>query len=162
VDNVVKLEFSYFGDPLPPQLLPNRALTGPGPWTTYGPKPPGLGVPNAPWADGENCTFKVDSGAYVPRLATLDVSAAQVALPIASFKDGPWCPVADSPDRFDADLLRIRRIRVKLRVQAAKAALRGPAGALFMYGGTASSVERYIPDQEIQFDVTPRNMNLGR
>src|SRR5262249_6328156 len=93
VDNVIKLEFSYFGDPLPPQLLPNRALTGPGPWTTYGPKPPGLGVPNAPWADGENCTFKVDSGAYVPRLATLDVSAAQVALPIASFKDGPWCPV---------------------------------------------------------------------
>lgn len=164
VDNVVKLEFSYFGDPNPPQVLPKACFNAgcTGPWTTYGPKPPGLGVPNAPWLDGENCTFQVVAGAYQPRLATLDTATTQVALPLTSFNDGPWCPAADSPDRFDADLLRIRRVRVKLRVQVAKESLRGAASALFLHGGTSSSAERFVPDQEIQFDVTPRNMNLGR
>jgi hypothetical protein len=53
-------------------------------------------------------------------------------------------------------------VRVKLRVQVAVDSLRGPAGTLFRYGGTSSGAERYVPDQEIAFDVTPRNMNLGR
>jgi hypothetical protein len=44
----------------------------------------------------------------------------------------------------------------------AAAALRGPAGVLFKYGGTSQGAERFVPDQEISFDVTPRNMNLGR
>ena len=26
--------------------------------------------------------------------------------------DGPWCPNATSTNRFDADLLRIRKVRV--------------------------------------------------
>ena len=163
VDNVVKLEFSYYGDPLPPQLLPKACFTSECKGgTTYGPNPPGLGVSNAPWPDGENCAFTVVGGAYAPRLATLGASNAQVNLPLSSFSDGPWCPAIDSPDRFDADLLRVRRVRVKLRVQAALASLRGPAGALFMKAGTSSTMERYVPDQEIQFDVVPRNMNLGR
>lgn len=163
VDNVVKLEFSYFGDPIPPQLLPKACFTAECKGgTTYGPKPPGLGISNDPWPDGENCAFTVNGGVYEPRLATLAAANTQVSLPLASFADGPWCPSEDSPDRFDADLLRIRKVRVKLRVQAALASLRGPAGTLFMKGGNASTAERFIPDQEIQFDVTPRNMNLGR
>jgi hypothetical protein len=31
-----------------------------------------------------------------------------------------------------------------------------------MKGGTANAGERYVPDQEVQFDITPRNLNLGR
>ncbi len=40
--------------------------------------------------------------------------------------------------------------------------LRGPTGPLFLRGGTARGGERYIPDQEISFEVTPRNLNFGR
>ena len=165
VDNVVGLAFEYFGDPAPPQLLPNKPVTDPkGPWTTYGPKPPALGVnnPTDSWGAGENCLFRVENGLHVPRLAQLAGGVGQVALPQAMLTDGPWCPDAAKEQRFDADLLRIRRVRVKLRVQVAADALRGPAGVLFKYGGTSQGGERFVPDQEISFDVTPRNMNLGR
>jgi hypothetical protein len=50
---------------------------------------------------------------------------------------------------------------VTLRVQAALASMRGPASLLFMNGGTATGTH-IIPDQEVTYDVTPRNMNLGR
>jgi hypothetical protein len=165
VDNVVKLEFEYFGEPSPPALLPNKSLADTvGPWTTYGPKPPVLGTnnPNDAWGAGENCTFGVDAGQHVPRLASLGAAGTQVRLTEAMLTDGPWCPDATKPERYDADLLRIRRVRVKLRVQVAAPSMRGPAGQLFTRGGTSTSAERFIPDQELQFDVTPRNMNLGR
>jgi Prokaryotic N-terminal methylation motif len=87
-------------------------------------------------------------------------TADLVPLPQSQLTDGPWRPDAASPGRYDADLLRVRRIRVTLRVQAA-AAFRGPAGLLFLRGGTARSSERYLPDREITFDVTPRNLGLG-
>ncbi len=163
VDNVVKLQFEYFGEPQPPQLLPNKSLADTfGPWTTYGPKPPALASQVPGWPTGENCAFKLQDGRHVPRLGTLAAGFGQVKLDPAILKDGPWCPNDTSTNRFDADLLRIRRIRIKLRVQVAQASMRGPAGLLFMKGGTSSSSQRYIPDQEVGFDVTPRNMNLGR
>ena len=167
VDNVVKLKFEYFGDPAPPQLLPNVCLTADckGPWTTYGPKPPALGVNNASdtWGAGENCTFQVVNGQHAPRLATLAAGVGQVKLNSTIFTDNtPMCPDGTKSERFDADLLRIRRVRISLRVQAALASLRGPAGLLFIRGGSSTTAERYVPDQELQFDVTPRNMNLGR
>lgn len=165
VDNVVSLQFEYFGEPAPPMLLPNKALSdSKGPWTTYGPKPPALGtnITTDAWGAGENCIFSVVGGVHVPRLATLATGVGQVKLDPATFIDGPFCPDDDRAQRFDADLLRIRRVRVKLRVQAAVASLRGPAGVLFKYGGSAQGGERFVPDQEISFDVTPRNMNLGR
>jgi hypothetical protein len=165
VDNVVGLEFEYFGEPQPPALLPGVCLTAgcPGPWTTYGPKPPALGVSGPySWPKGENCTFTVAGGAHVPRLATLGTGVGQVKLTSAMLTDGPWCPDGSIQDRFDADLLRIRRVRVRLRVQSAVEAFRGPAGALFTRGGTSTSAERYLPDQQVAFDVTPRNLNLGR
>ena len=169
VDNVVKLLFEYFGDPAPPTLLPNKALSDDfGPWTTYGPKPPLTTETQTGWAAGENCVFKVEDGAHVPRLATLSGDPVQVRLNpnILDGSDeevrGAWCPNEAAENKFDADLLRIRRIRVTLRVQVALAALRGPSGVLFTRGGMSSSMERFVPDQEIKFDVTPRNMNLGR
>ena len=172
VDNVVGLTFEYFGDPQPPQLLPNKPLTDTrGPWTTYGSKPPALGVDNASdaWPAGENCAFQVVAGVQVPRLPALGAGSAEVKLDRSLFEDGgPMCPDAASSERFDADLLRIRRIRVTLRVQVGPASMRGSATALvngralFVRSGRATSAERFVPDQEIRMDVAPRNLNLGR
>ncbi len=158
VDNVVGLEFEYFGDPQPPVTI-GKPLTNPvGPWTTYGPKPPPLTL--------DNCVFMNDgSPVPAPRLPVLGpggVTTTLVKLTQAQLTDGPWCPDANSPNRFDADLFRIRKIGVRIRLQTGNDSLRGPASALFTYGGTSRGGNKYIPDQEVRFQVTPRNLNLGR
>ena len=79
-------------------------------------------------------------------------------LPLSLFSDGPWCGEGDN--RFDADLLRVRTVRVAVRVQAAHAGLRG-IGADFAVPGTSRSARRALPDYAVTFDVTPRNLNLG-
>lgn len=164
VDNVVRLQFQYFGEPQPPMRTNKPLSQNPGPWTTYGPRPPAIGTDNQSdnWPAGENCVFRVADSQHVPRLPVLGAGVAQVELTQAMLTDGPWCPDSSKPNRFDADLLRIRRVRVTLRVQAALASLRGPAGVLFLKGGTSQGGNRWVPDQEIRFDVTPRNLNLGR
>ena len=163
-DHVVALSFEYYGDPEPPALL--KPATDPeGPWTSYGPKPPALGVddPTDIWAAGENCIFGVGKSQHVtrPEMAVLGGDTALVKLDSNRLTDGPWCPDSAAAARVDADLLRVRRIRVTLRVEAALAALRG-TGRLFMRPGSSSGGDRYVPDQEIKFDVTPRNLNFGR
>lgn len=65
----------------------------------------------------------------------------------AELTDGPWLPDAGSALRYDADLLRIRRIEVMLRVRAGAEWLRSQRG---------------VSDQEITFDVAPPNLNLDR
>jgi type II secretory pathway pseudopilin PulG len=80
----------------------------------------------------------------------------------AELTDGPWYPDAAAVDRWDADLLRIRRVAVSLRVEAAAGSLRGPASALFAHGGTSRRGHSWVPDIEVRFDVSPRNLNLGR
>ncbi|MGE5245939.1 MAG: PilW family protein [Betaproteobacteria bacterium] len=161
-DHVVGLTFEYYGDPAPPSLA--QPLSDPvGPWTTYGPAPPPLAATGgAAYPAGENCAFAVDtvSGRQVPRLAALGPSSGLVPLTAAQLTDGPWCPDAEAPTRWDADLLRIRRVAVTVRVEAAVDALRGPAGVLFARGGTARG--RFVPDQEARFEITPQNMSLGR
>ena len=164
VDNVVKLEIEYYGDPRAPVLLPSKPLSDPvGPWTTYGPKPPALGVDNTndTWGAGENCLYAVVSGVHTPRLPNLAGGFGHVRLTQAMLTDGPWCPDGANVMRYDADLLRLRRVRIKFRVQA-PTELRGPAGTLFRRAGTSSAGQHFVPDQEISFDITPRNLNLGR
>jgi hypothetical protein len=163
VDHVVALWFDYFGDPRPPALVAGVDLVGEGPWTTYGPRPPPIGHDDArdTWPAGENCAFSVAEGVHVPRLATLDAGSAPVPLAASLLTDGPWCPDAGDARRFDADLLRIRRIRVVARVQAGAAALRGRAGRWFVRSGTSAPAFALVPDQEIEFDVSPRNLNLA-
>jgi prepilin-type N-terminal cleavage/methylation domain-containing protein len=165
IDNVVDLRFEYYGDPRPPYVMDIDDLT-----TTYGPKPPKLGTTPTgsdtwPWGPGENCVYEIDpgTGQHAPRLTDLAPgSQALVLLTEPMLTDGPFCPEPGVPSRFDADLLRIRKIGVLMRVQVASANLRGPAGVLFRNPGTGITARTLVPDQEIRFEITPRNFNLGR
>lgn len=164
VEHVESLAFEYFGEPRPPELLADVPLDAPvGPWTTYGPVPPALttDLPDDSWPAGENCVFAVDAGAHVPRLPSLGTGHSLVPLTGAMLTDGPWCPDT-GPRAYDADLLRVRRIRVRVRLQVASEALRGQAGLLFVRGGTSTRAERFVPDQQIDFDVAPPNLAFGR
>jgi hypothetical protein len=165
IDDVVGLRFEYMGEATPPVV--RAPVTDPvGPWTSYGPKPPALGVDVASdsWPAGENCAFSVDSATllHVSRLAKLGDPGTLTALTATQLADGPWCPDDTNLNRYDADLHRVRQIRVSFRVQTGVAVLRGPAGVLFNRAGMGSISTRLVPDQAVQFDVTPRNLNLGR
>jgi hypothetical protein len=161
VDNVVGLQLELFGDPRPPRMLPAPEEDDPRrPSTSYGPAPPVDGVDDDrdAWAEGENCVFVPGP---TPRLPVLGAGLSPVRLDPAALRDGPWCPDALQGSRFDADLLRVRRVRLRLRVQAAVAAMRGPAGPLFSRGGTSRSADFYVPDQQIVLDMTPRNLGAA-
>jgi hypothetical protein len=134
VDNVVDLKFDYFGDPNPP--------------TT--PKPP---------AGEANCLY--DAAGNLKNLPTLAADEGSLAaLPGAILKDGPMC--GGGTNQFDADLLRVRKVRVTMRVQAANPALRGADTTIFKHPGTSRGGEKFIPDYTITFEVSPRNLNLVR
>ena len=164
LDEVVALNFEYYGEPQAPQMKDGNGLSSQ--VTTYGPMPPKLGVPKGNWPAGENCTIQVAGGIQQPRLANLGgAGTGLVLLTPAQLTDGPWCPDAANTNRFDADLFRIRKIRVTLRLQTGNAALRGATtgglGSLWLQPGTGSG-SRLVGDQQIRFDVSPRNMNLAR
>jgi prepilin-type N-terminal cleavage/methylation domain-containing protein len=149
VDNVVALAFEYFGEAQPPVSMP----------------PPEIDTdldPSDEYPAGENCLFTRVDEAAVPRLPSLAPAAQWVFLTEGVLTDGPWCPNALSANRFDADLLRIRRVRVRLRLQVGQAAFRGPSGPLFTRGGFATVATRLVPDREIAFDVTPPNLAIRR
>jgi len=133
-DNVVGLTFEYYGDPNPPQA----------------PKPV-IGV--------SNCLFDDAGNALLPTLPM--TSGSLVELTGAMLSDGPWCGVGGS-SQFDADLFRVRKVRVSIRTQAASDGFRGSNSTLFMRPGTAQGGERFIPDYATSFEVSPRNLNLSR
>jgi hypothetical protein len=133
VDNVVDLRFDYFGDPNPP----------------LEPKPKGVA----------NCLYDA-AGNYLnlPTLAADDGSLATLTKEILT--DGPMC--GGGSNQFDADLLRLRKVRVSMRVQAANPALRGSDTTLFKNPGTSRGGEKFVPDYNISFELSPRNLNLTR
>jgi hypothetical protein len=164
VDHVVGLWFDYFGEADPPRLLPGAepGVTR-GPWTTYGPVPPPIGVDaSTAWSEGENCVFSVADGQHVPRLAVLGPPGDLVPLEAGLLGDGPWCPDANAVRRFDADLLRVRQVRIRVRAEAAPRAMRASAGAFFTRGGVASAGMDQAPDQEAVLDIVPRNLATRR
>jgi prepilin-type N-terminal cleavage/methylation domain-containing protein len=61
----------------------------------------------------------------------------------ASLTDGPWLPDATAAQRFDADLLRVRRVRATVRVRANQTLLHAPVG-----------------DRQIEIDIAPRSQVL--
>ncbi len=130
VDHVVDLRFTYYADPSPVSV-----------------PPPAQGQSDCVYAAGPPVmSLLADLGGLVPR-----------ALTPVQLTDGPICGVA--PNRYDADLLRVRRVRVALRVEAEADALRGAAGPAFARSGSSIGGMRYLPDQEVTFDVAPRNMD---
>ncbi|HEY7474948.1 MAG TPA: hypothetical protein VH679_08050 [Vicinamibacterales bacterium] len=134
VDNVVGLAIEYFGDPSPPAR----------------PKPP-IGT--------ANCLYDA-AGNAISGLASLPAQGGSLApLPLSIFTDGPWCGTGDN--RFDADLLRVRRVRLRIRIQATQAAHRGTGGDYANPGFGRQSMSA-VPDYSAVLDVTPRNLNLGR
>jgi hypothetical protein len=159
IDQVVKLDLHYFGEPLPPRLI---AEVGGERRASYGPSPPRANELVNGWPPGENCVFALVDGEPQSRLVPLGAAGALVELVPSLLTDGPWCPDAGAWNRFDADLLRIRRVHFTLRVQTPLAWLRGVAGPLFVNAGSARAGERYVPDLEIRMDVTPRNLTLSR
>jgi prepilin-type N-terminal cleavage/methylation domain-containing protein len=155
VDHLVQLEFILLGDTQPPVLTQSRSAPI-GPWTSYGPAPPALGVQNSSYPAGENCLFRIDAGAQMPRLDPIGPGTL-VPLDSARLLDGPWCPDASDPNRYDADLLRVRAVEIRVRVEASSRQFRGPAGLLFSRGGVASP-DNWLPDLEIRTTVIPRGM----
>ena len=165
VDHMVGLWFEYFGEADPPRLRPGAepGVTR-GPWTTYGPAPPPIGVDDAStaWSEGENCVFTVADGRHEPRLAVLGPPGTLVPLDAGLLGDGPWCPDADAVRRYDADLLRVRQVRIRVRAEAAPRSMRASAGAVFTRGGVASAGMDQAPDQEAVLDIVPRNLATRR
>jgi hypothetical protein len=131
VDDVVALAFDLLADPHAPTS----------------PRPP---------ADESNCVF---DAAGQPLLGALAGGAPLVPLASSDLTDGPWC--GSGAAAFDADLLRVRAIRITLTVQAASPAFRGINPSMFRRPGTAERGERFLPDLRATFDVAPPNLAAG-
>jgi hypothetical protein len=112
VDGVAALTVRWFGDPQPPR----------------GPRPP---------PGQSNCV--VDSSGSSRMVVGSTTDGPWMELRPAELTDGPWCGIA--PWRFDADLLRVRMLRVSIRLDPV--GLAGPGGG----GGFG-----------VQFDIAPRNL----
>ena len=134
VDDVVEVRFEYFGDPNPPMK----------------PKP-AAGVSNCLYDTGGN---------YIGPAVLAPDDGSLASLPLTMLKDGPFCGGGSS--MFDVDLLRIRRVRVALRVQVADPTLRGSNTTLWRNPGTSQGGERAVRDFSVNFEVSPRNLNLSR
>jgi prepilin-type N-terminal cleavage/methylation domain-containing protein len=137
VDDVVDVRFEYLGDPSPPRR----------------PKPP---------PGQANCLYDAD-GHVVAALPSLSPRGGSLApLPLDMFTDGPWCGEGDR--QFDVDLMRIRSVRLRVRVQAALEQFRsaGPPGVDFRVAGTGRAPGGLVSDLELTAEIAPRNLNLGR
>ena len=106
--------------------------------------------------------FAVVDGQHASRLAPLGPPGELVPLEAGLLGDGPWCPDANASRRFDADLLRVRRVRVRIRVEVASRAMRAAVGAFFTRAGEASAGMQQSPDQEAVLDIVPRNLATRR
>ena len=128
VDNVVALSFVYLIDPH-------------------------TGSVKAPLDVSGNCAF----GAGDPPVPFLTAKGpgGLVPAPLEMFTDGPFCGIP--PRRFDADLLRIRAVRVTIRVQAALDGARG-SGPGFTNSGHSDSDLSAVRDFEITVDAAARNL----
>jgi hypothetical protein len=134
VDDVVEMEVAYVGDGSPPTQ----------------PKPA---------AGTDNCLYDAagNLAATLTRVPTAGDSLAP--LPLALFDDGPWCGEGDR--RFDVDLMRVRGVRLRLRLQAAPDQVRA-AGIDFRRPGTNTRPLAMVTDLTLSSEVMPWNLNTGR
>lgn len=113
----------------------------------FGVREPPAG-PSVPEGVG-GCLHEADGTA---RLAPLGGSDAVVPLPLTALADGPWC--GEGLAAFDADLLRIRRLEVALRLETPDPLLRS-VGTRFVRAGLATG-PHVVPDVRLRFEVSPR------
>jgi hypothetical protein len=132
VDNVVAVSFAYLIDPHAASV-------------------------RAPSDASGNCAF-APGEPPVPLLSALGPGGL-VPAPLAMFTDGPFC--GSPPRRFDADLLRIRAVRITIRVQAALDRARG-SGPAFTNAGTADHDLAVVRDYEVTVDASAPNVRAGR
>lgn len=130
IDNVVDLQFAYFGDPQPPLR----------------PRPP---------VGAANCLYD-EAGQRLPLPVLEPDHGALATLPLTLFSDGPMCGTGATA--YDADLLRIRKIRVSVRLQTGVAILRGTDPRLFLRPGSARARDRTAPDVALSFAISPSNL----
>jgi hypothetical protein len=125
VDAVTGVRFTYYGDPRPPTR----------------PRPP---------AGTANCLY--DAAGNPAPLAVLGADPlALIELPLSLFADGPWCGSGDF--EYDADLLRVRRIGVRIDLEAVVEWLRADRGP------TALSS---VADYGLSIGITPPNLGAAR
>jgi hypothetical protein len=128
VDHVVDVGFAYYADPRP-DVVPR------------------------PTAGGLNCAYA--GSPPMPLLADLGGAAPRL-LTDSQLTDGPVC--GEAPHRFDADLLRIRRVAVTVRLETESAAFRG-TGPAFATAGLSRAASKAVPDLQATIEVAPRNMS---
>jgi hypothetical protein len=133
IDDVVAMDVRYYGATEPPI------------W----PRPP----------SGEaNCLYDA-GGAYQSALMpALSGVGGLVELTAEMLSDGPWC--GSGGTQFDADLLRVRRIRITVRLQASDPAVRGSDRQRFATPGSAMRETSMVSDVFVSIDVTLRNVGL--
>lgn len=134
LDDVVGMTVQYFGEGSPPV------------W----PRPP---------AGQANCLYDVDGTYLSALLPVMPGAPAFVPLVPDQLTDGPWCGAGGN--QFDADLLRVRRVRLVVRVQASDSSVRGRDPDRFAVPGTATSRARMVPDVIVAVDIGPRNLVQG-
>jgi hypothetical protein len=109
-----------------------------------------------PAAGIANCLYDVDG---THRSALLPVfegpGGSDVPLAAGVLTDGPWC--GSGANQFDADLLRVRRVRITLRLQASDPSLRGTDPSRYRRPGHARDSAAAVPDATTVVDVTLRN-----
>ncbi len=105
---------------VPPDGLPANAEV-----ITYWHRIDSDGVPQLMRYDGQQSDLPVADHIAGLHVAYFDGGGQPLA--IGSLSDGPWLPHAVSPQRFDADLLAVRKVRVTLRVQPVPSAAERPA-----------------------------------
>jgi prepilin-type N-terminal cleavage/methylation domain-containing protein len=131
VDDVLEMTVEYFGEARPPTAP--RPLEG-----------------------QANCLYASDGSYQSGSMPVLDAPGGLALLTTDLLADGPWCGAG--PRQFDADLLRIRRLRVTLRLQASDPAVRGSDPARFRVPGAARRPGGMVPDATVVVDVSPQNL----
>jgi type II secretory pathway pseudopilin PulG len=132
-DDLVVFGIRLVGDPSPP----------------LSPRPP---------IGSANCLYTAAGEPVLPTLGPEPGPLVELRPPMLA--DGPFCGTPANP--WDADLLRVRAVRVALGFEASASVARGADLEWFARPGQAVRSGQLVPDYRLEFQVAPRNLNLGR
>jgi prepilin-type N-terminal cleavage/methylation domain-containing protein len=154
VDGVTELDISLWGEAGAPQIT----WDGTDGWASYGPEPPAAAFRDGGngWPAGESCVAYRDPLGPHSRLTDLGQTGTLVLLARRDLTDGPWC-AGGALGAYDADLIRLRRVDISIRLESLIPALRGPAGQLFSRPGSSRSPLRWVPDRVVNASISLRN-----